>query len=130
MTDPYDKIATKIKGVFNSAYAPTLPQDEHYTNSAFAPPIDGNPVIKGGIDSFKGVYEDSINHPSHYTNGDIECIDAIESAVSSNPNPKEVVCQTNIIKYIWRYYSKDQPLKDLQKCRWYLDRLIKMKESE
>lgn len=99
---------SKPTGNFNSAYSPPLPDDD-----------------------FNGAYsEDLINHPSHYTNGDIECIDAIESAVSANPNPKEIPCQTNILKYIWRYYSKDQPLKDLQKCRWYLDRLIKMKENE
>ena len=98
------------KGNFNSAYCPSIPEEK-----------------EGGIDSFKGEYKkDLINHPSHYTNGDIECIDAIESAVSTNPNPSEIPCQANILKYIWRYYSKDQPLKDLQKCRWYLNRLITM----
>tara|TARA_X000001036_G_C20665794_1_gene800659 strand:- start:2047 stop:2295 length:249 start_codon:yes stop_codon:yes gene_type:complete len=76
--------------------------------------------------------DDLVNHPPHYTHGDVECIDAIESAVSANPVAKEVPCQTNIIKYIWRYFSKDQEnqLKDLRKARWYLDRLIKMKEEK
>ena len=66
--------------------------------------------------------EDNINHPAHYTQGTIECIDAIESSMT----PEEFRgylkgCQ---IKYIWRYQHKGG-MEDLKKCRWYLDRLIK-----
>lgn len=66
--------------------------------------------------------EDNINHPAHYTQGTVECIDAIESSMT----PEEFRgylkgCQ---IKYIWRYQHKGG-MEDLKKCRWYLDRLIK-----
>ena len=66
--------------------------------------------------------EDDINHPAHYTQGTIECIDAIESSMT----PEEFRgylkgCQ---IKYIWRYQQKGG-MKDLQKARWYLEKLIK-----
>ena len=66
--------------------------------------------------------EDNINHPAHYTQGTIECIDAIESSMT----PEEFRgylkgCQ---IKYLWRYQHKGG-MEDLKKCRWYLDRLIK-----
>ena len=66
--------------------------------------------------------EDNINHPAHYTQGTIECIDAIESSMT----PEEFRgylkgCQ---MKYIWRYQHKGG-MEDLKKARWYLDRLIK-----
>ena len=75
MTEPYNKIATKIKGVFNSAYAPTLPQDKHYTNSAFAPPIDGNPDIQGGMGPKLDCSIQAITHgvqSVHIINGSID----------------------------------------------------------
>ena len=67
-------------------------------------------------------YDDSVNHPSHYTQGTVECIDAIESSMT----PEEFRgylkgCQ---MKYIWRYQHKGG-MEDLKKARWYLDRLIK-----
>ena len=31
----------------------------------------------------------------------------------------------NIIKYVSRYKFKGEPLEDLQKAQWYLNRLIK-----
>jgi hypothetical protein len=30
----------------------------------------------------------------------------------------------NIQKYVWRYEIKKEPVEDLRKARWYLDRLI------
>lgn len=66
---------------------------------------------------------DNVNHPSHYTNGKIECIDAIESSMS-----KEAFmgyCKGNIIKYIWRYEHKGG-VESLEKARWYLDKLIEV----
>ena len=32
----------------------------------------------------------------------------------------------NNLKYLWRYNYKDKPLEDLQKAKWYLDKLIKV----
>ncbi len=65
---------------------------------------------------------DKINHPAHYTQGDIECIDAIKAA-TVNKKGVEAVCTANIIKYVWRYESKNG-LEDLNKAKWYLERLI------
>lgn len=60
---------------------------------------------------------DPVCHPSHYTTGKIECIDFIE-------DQKLGFHAGNIIKYIVRHEHKGNPLEDLQKARWYLDRLI------
>ena len=70
--------------------------------------------------------EDVVNHPSHYTNGNIECIDAITEAIRSL-NGTASYLAGNIIKYIWRYKFKNG-VEDLKKARWYLDRLIKEEE--
>ena len=68
--------------------------------------------------------------PDHYKAGEIECIDALETVASLNPNSKEIVSQCNAIKYLWRYPIKhDDPLTDLYKSRWYLDRLIEKVEE-
>jgi len=66
--------------------------------------------------------KDNVNHPSHYTQGAIECIDAIKEATKGLLGI-EAVCTANIIKYVWRWKFKNG-VEDLRKARWYLDRLI------
>lgn len=66
---------------------------------------------------------DNINHPAHYTQGDIECIDAIE-VVTCNMVGIEAFCTGNVIKYMWRWKDKNG-VDDLRKASWYLDKLIK-----
>lgn len=64
---------------------------------------------------------DAIN-PSHYKQGKVECIDAIESA-TVHKTGLEAVCAANIIKYLWRYEAKNG-LEDVRKAQWYLNKLI------
>jgi hypothetical protein len=70
---------------------------------------------------------DTINHPSHYTQGKIECIDAIEESTKGLIGIS-AVCVANVIKYIWRYKFKNG-IEDLKKARWYLDKLISHEEN-
>ena len=70
---------------------------------------------------------DNVNHPAHYTQGGIECIDAIAAAVSELSGI-EAVCTGNAIKYLWRWKRKNG-IEDLEKARWYIERLIKREES-
>ena len=69
---------------------------------------------------------DVVNHPSHYTNGKVECIDAIESATVGKTGI-EAVCVANVIKYLWRYEDKNG-LEDIKKAQWYLNKLIEVKK--
>jgi hypothetical protein len=69
---------------------------------------------------------DNVNRPSHYTAGKIECIDAMESAVTGLEG-MEAVLTAQIIKYIWRWKKKNG-VEDLRKAEWYLKRLIAIKE--
>ena len=61
---------------------------------------------------------DMINHPPHYKSGGIETIDFIEA--------KELNFNLgNCVKYITRCGKKtEDPLQDLLKAKWYLDREI------
>ena len=65
---------------------------------------------------------DMVNHPPHYTQGGIECIDAIEASLGDVGF--RAFLKGNVTKYLWRYEQKKAPLQDLEKARWYLDRLI------
>jgi len=69
------------------------------------------------------IIKDNVNHPSHYTQGAIECIDAIKEATKGLFGI-EAVCTANIIKYVWRWKFKNG-VEDLRKADWYLQRLIK-----
>lgn len=70
---------------------------------------------------------DNIN-PQHYKNGKVECIDALESA-TVNKTGLEAVCTANIIKYLWRYEAKNG-LEDVNKAKWYLEKLINHLENK
>ena len=70
---------------------------------------------------------DMVNHPSHYTQGGIECIDCIKSATVGKVGI-EAFCVGNAIKYLFRYDEKNG-IEDIKKARWYIDRLIKELEN-
>lgn len=65
--------------------------------------------------------EDVVNHPPHYTQGGVEAIDAIESALT--PEEFRGYCKGNALKYIWREKHKGQD-ESLKKAIWYLDRAL------
>ena len=71
---------------------------------------------------------DLVNHPPHYTAGGIECIDAIEAAVSGL-QPFEGYCVGNAIKYLWRWKHKGGQ-QDLEKAVWYIRRISSEKEAQ
>ena len=70
---------------------------------------------------------DVVNSPPHYTAGGIEAIDAIEAALSDEGFRGAL--KANVLKYLWRYEKKADPISDLRKARWYLDRLIAAQEK-
>jgi len=65
--------------------------------------------------------KDMVNHPPHYNQHGVECIDAIRA--TTGDNFKDYL-KGNIIKYLWRFDYKGNPIEDLQKAKWYLDKLI------
>lgn len=72
---------------------------------------------------------DVVNHPNHYTQGGIECIDALKAATVGK-HGIEAVCVANVIKYLWRYEEKNG-VEDVCKAKWYIERLLKeLEESQ
>lgn len=65
---------------------------------------------------------DPVNHPPHYTQGGIECIDAIQAALT--PEEFRGYCKGNAIKYVWRERHKGGA-ESVAKAAWYLDRMNK-----
>ena len=70
----------------------------------------------------KPLENDPVSRPSHYTQGPVECIEAIESALGKEGF--EAFLTGQVIKYLWRQKGKNNQLQDLQKASWYLDLLI------
>ena len=54
---------------------------------------------------------DNVNHPPHYKQGDVECIDAIASCLGEG------------FKFLWRYQHKGKVQEDLDKSIWYINKL-------
>lgn len=70
--------------------------------------------------------EDRVNHPTHYNQSGIECIDAIEAALT--PDELRGYYKGNVLKYTWRERYKNG-LEDMRKACWYYNRLVKHMEK-
>lgn len=72
--------------------------------------------------------DDYVNHPSHYQSSTgLECIDVIES-FTEGLTGGEATNTGNVLKYMCRWKHKNG-LEDLEKARWYLNRLIALVEK-
>ena len=70
-----------------------------------------------------------VSHPPHYQSASgLEVIDAIDAFVEGLEG-KEAVYTGNVLKYVCRWKKKNG-IQDLNKAKWYLERLIKTVEKE
>lgn len=65
---------------------------------------------------------DQVNKPAHYRVGEVEAIDYIGQQLGTGV--KDYLLG-NVHKYLHRHRFKGQPVEDLRKARWYLEKLIK-----
>jgi len=72
--------------------------------------------------SYSNLINTMVDHPPHYNNGHIECIEAIEAMLTSDEYIGYL--RGNSLKYLWRFRYKNKPIEDLRKARWYEERLI------
>jgi|TARA_A100001015_G_scaffold189100_1_gene210615 hypothetical protein len=63
---------------------------------------------------------DPVDYPAHYNQGDIQCIDAIKSALGDG---FKYYLQGSAMKYLWRYEHKGKQIEDLEKSIWFLNKL-------
>jgi hypothetical protein len=98
--------------------------------------MSSEPFTKDGQAFMDHLYQESIqaktNHdpvkyPSHYNQGDIECIDAIRAALT--PEEWRGWLKGNALKYIWRERFKGQT-QDVHKARENLRRLEEFDGSQ
>ena len=64
---------------------------------------------------------DIVNHPPHYTKGDIECIEAIETQLTREEYRGYL--KGKIAEYNWSEKHKGG-IEDLKKAQWHLNRLV------
>ena len=77
------------------------------------------------VDNLDMVLEDLVNNPNHYQsegNGGIECIQAIQAALTEEEF--QGFCKGNNIKYTWRANRKQDVRTNIEKARWYLNKLL------
>ena len=64
---------------------------------------------------------DIINHPQHYNMQGLEAIDIIQASMTDEEFRGYL--KGNILKYIIRYKHKGKAGEDLDKGKWYLEKL-------
>ena len=72
--------------------------------------------------------KEMVNHPSHYKNGNIECIEAMIDVFGKDK--VAAFCELNAFKYQWRANSKGTDIQDKRKAVWYLNKYIKLNKKE
>ena len=65
------------------------------------------------------ITDDTVNHPSHYTNGGMECIDEMILVFGKEDVANFCVC--NAWKYRRSALSKNGD-QDIQKSNWYMNK--------
>lgn len=83
-----------------------------------------NSLVNDWFDrAYENYQADLVNHPAHYKAGGIETIDFIEA--------KDLNYRLgNVVKYVSRAGKKDSdPIQDLEKAAWYLQREIDARKN-
>ena len=68
-----------------------------------------------------------VDHPTHYNQGEIECIDAMLAA--GGEDAVKSFCHLSCFKYLWRFKHKNG-VEDLKKAEWYLKKLIELSKLD
>lgn len=70
--------------------------------------------------------DDAIKSPAHYTQGKIECHQAVREALGDDGYCSW--CIGNIFKYLWRHKYKNG-IEDLEKAQQFLDMMMRVKKD-
>ena len=71
--------------------------------------------------------KEMVNHPDHYNNGNMECIDGMVGAFGNDE--VRIFCKLNAFKYLWRLGHKDEEAQEVGKIKWYLDKYVELKDN-
>jgi hypothetical protein len=68
---------------------------------------------------------ETVNHPSHYGTGKLECIEVMQEALGTEK--VKSFCIGNAFKYLYRCMSKhSSPEEDVRKAIWYLNKFLEL----
>jgi hypothetical protein len=121
MSEKKESRNRKISRVPSAHFPPFETVDKSIDDQMF----EAQSIMEKGV--YPGEEHDPVNHPSHYNQFGIECLDAIEASMS--PEEFKGYLKANTLKYLWRYKYKGKPLEDLKKGQFYLNLLIKKVEQ-
>jgi len=67
--------------------------------------------------------DEEVNSPAHYklNKHGIEAIEAIEASMGREEY--QGYLKGNVMKYLWRYKYKGRQRQDIEKAKWYLNKL-------
>ena len=65
------------------------------------------------------LHDDPVSKPSHYTQGNIECLEYIRDVLG--PEGFSAFCHGQVIKYTHRNNLKGSRTENLQKAQFYLE---------
>lgn len=71
---------------------------------------------------------DEINRPSHYFRGGIDVIGYAERQFSVEE--RRGFYRISALKYVTRFQDKGAPVKDLNKAKFFINKLIELEEME
>ena len=104
------------------AFAEVLATDDGLAGMTFA---EMNALRRGAArPTYCKLIPDTVNAPPHYTFGKYEVIDVLEDWFPTDP----LLWQVG--KYIARWDKKGDPLENLKKAEYYLQRKIKQLEGK
>ena len=69
---------------------------------------------------------DNVNHPKHYSETSLECIDIM--IITFGADVVAMNCCINCFKYLFRYESKNG-VEDLKKAEWYLNKCLNINKD-
>ena len=75
-------------------------------------------VIEATPETVETSQEDMVNSPPHYSENEIECIDAMVAAFGLERVQDYAAIAA--FKYIWRQNKKWNPAEDREKALWYM----------
>lgn len=70
---------------------------------------------------------ENVNHPKHYNQGGIECIDVMQKIFGTIA--VQQFCLLNAFKYLFRCSFKGKKEEDIDKAMWYLTKYKDLNEK-
>lgn len=110
-----------------SLYSPMTTDDDILDWMREADKRDADALPPWETDNTSKDTHDAVNHPNHYCQGGIECIDAIQASMT--PEGFQDYCKGNVMKYVWRWRDK-AGVQDLKKAAVYLNWAIESAEKQ